>query len=130
MKKLMNSVSRGFTLIEVLTVVAILSILSAVAIQQYGKYAMKASKSTAEIDAINISNILEGYFSDYFSYPAAVSNGSSITIGDHDFKLTNRNSFVSYAKFSGGYSFSIYNSKYSKYVVFDSLKGRIQKNDW
>ena len=60
--------SRGFTLIELMSVVAILAVLAAVAIPTYRNYNIKANRSAAAQVMLNISNREEQYLLDARAY--------------------------------------------------------------
>ncbi len=64
----MNSLQRGFTLIELMIVVAIIGILAAIAIPQFAEYRVRAFNSTALADLRNIMTAEEAYFADNQAY--------------------------------------------------------------
>ena len=79
MRSFSTSIVRGFTLIEIMTVVAVVGILAAIAWPMYESQAMKSRRSNAVIALTRISNELRNYFADNETYvdytvSAAVTN--------------------------------------------------------
>ncbi len=68
---------KGFTLIELLIVIAIIAILAAIAIPQFSKYRIRAYNSAAESDLKNAKTKLEAFYTDYFTYPDAITSAST-----------------------------------------------------
>lgn len=62
---------RGFTLIEIITVVAILGIIAAIAIPSYNKMVMKGRRSDAKVTLMKISQQLERCFTENNAYTVA-----------------------------------------------------------
>jgi len=73
---------KGFTLIELLVVVAIIGILAAIAIPQFSKYRTRAYNSAAQSDLRSVQTTIEGFFTDYQSYP------TSYTVTDQELTIT------------------------------------------
>jgi prepilin-type N-terminal cleavage/methylation domain-containing protein len=60
---------KGFTLLDVLTVVAIVCVLSSMAVLQFRNYHQKANNAAALNDLRNVKSALEAYYADYHNYP-------------------------------------------------------------
>ncbi|HIJ81183.1 MAG TPA: prepilin-type N-terminal cleavage/methylation domain-containing protein [Desulfuromonadales bacterium] len=61
---------KGFTLVELLTVVAIIAVLATVAIPVLAGYRVKAFNSSATTDLRNFRTTLEAVYIDKRGYPA------------------------------------------------------------
>ncbi len=64
-----RSVSRGFTLMELMIVVAIIAILAAIAIPSYDDYNRRSRARNATVDLMTLSVALENEFQRTLSYP-------------------------------------------------------------
>jgi len=64
---------KGFTLIELMTVVVILSILVSIALPKFGDLKSKASLASIRSDVRNAEAAEETYFSDYATYGTAAN---------------------------------------------------------
>ncbi|HEV2219912.1 MAG TPA: type IV pilin protein [Casimicrobiaceae bacterium] len=67
--------NRGFTLLELVTVVAIVGILAAIALPSYHSYILRANRSQAKQALQDIANREEQYRLDVRSYTATVGSG-------------------------------------------------------
>jgi prepilin-type N-terminal cleavage/methylation domain-containing protein len=56
---------KGFTVIELMTVVAVIGLLATIAIPNYLWYMKRARNTPAEADAKNAYTTAQGYFNDY-----------------------------------------------------------------
>ena len=65
---------RGFTLVEVLSVVLLLGVLLAIAIPTYGRYRDKVRTHQAILDITVISAIVRDYFETNGQYPASLAS--------------------------------------------------------
>ena len=66
--------NKGFTLVELLTVVVILGLLAAIAIGKYQNTRRKAYDAVAVEEIHNLMKMSEAYFADYLIYPDAVED--------------------------------------------------------
>lgn len=66
----------GFTLIELMIVVAVVGILAAIAYPSYTEYVRKARRSDGKSAALDISQVMEKYFTENTSY-----SGLTLTTG-------------------------------------------------
>ena len=115
--------SKGFTLIELMIVIAIIGILAAIAIPQFSKYRERAAKATAISDAKNLANELESYYADNQSYPPSLASIS--------FNFSKNNTAIGYQVIGNtAFRFSISNTRYGKYVVYDSSSGGLNASTW
>ncbi|MDE2004890.1 MAG: prepilin-type N-terminal cleavage/methylation domain-containing protein, partial [Betaproteobacteria bacterium] len=67
--------TRGFTLLELVTVVAIVGILAAIALPSYNSYIIRANRSQAKQALQDIANREEQYRLDVRSYTTTVGSG-------------------------------------------------------
>lgn len=73
--------SSGFTLVELMIVVVIIGVLASIAIPSYRQYVIKAARSQAKGEMLNISQLQERYFTNNNGYllisapPAAAPTG-------------------------------------------------------
>lgn len=65
----------GFNLIELLIVVTIIGILAAIAYPSYNEQVMKARRSDAHTGLLNLSALMEHYFTENNSYTGATPAG-------------------------------------------------------
>ena len=72
---------KGFSLIELLTVVAIIGVLAAIAIPQFAAYRQKANDTAALSDTKTFKTDMEAYYTDKQAYPAMVAGGVTLTGG-------------------------------------------------
>jgi general secretion pathway protein G len=77
----MKKNKKGFTLIELLVVIAIIGLLSTLAIVALNSARQKSRDAKRVADIKQIQTALELYYNDNFGYPAAVTQGNSITEG-------------------------------------------------
>ena len=61
--------TKGFSMVELVTVTAIISALAAVAIPQFSSYRAKSYNSAAVSDLRNVKTALEAYYEDHEEYP-------------------------------------------------------------
>jgi len=90
---------RGFTLIEIVTVMAIVGILAAIAIPSYNKTMMKGRRSDAKVTLMKISQQLERCFTEHNSYTAAsgCTNYNNTTSDEGYYTITTAQNATTYA---------------------------------
>lgn len=76
-KKSRHRLSDGFTLIELMIVVAIIGILAAIVVPSYQNYVERTRRSTAQSNLMELSQWMERYFSENYTY---LDNGSAPTL--------------------------------------------------
>lgn len=81
MKKTMNSVQRGFTLIELMIVVAIIGILAAVALPAYKDYTLRAKASEVVLGASACRTSVTEAYQAATALPAAGAWGCEVATG-------------------------------------------------
>lgn len=93
----MNRISkRGFTLIEIITVVFIVALL-ATALYIGSQPYMKRSRDTKRVTDINsYMNIVEAYNVNFETFPSNYGSGSSLTQGYCLTEIANRPNYVGY----------------------------------
>ena len=64
-----KSNTKGFTVVELITVTSIAGVLAAVAIPQFSSYRAKSYNATALSDMTNVKTVLEAYYEDCGHYP-------------------------------------------------------------
>lgn len=62
--------SSGFTLVELMIVVVIIGVLASIALPSYRQYVIKAARSQAKGEMLNISQLQERYFTNNNGYLA------------------------------------------------------------
>ena len=80
--------SKGFSLIELMTVVLIMGILAAVAIPSYMKYIRKSRLSEALTNLASIDTYEESYFSENDQYLCLVANPATVPTGGNKVAFT------------------------------------------
>lgn len=79
MKTHLSHHRRGFSLIEMLTVITILAILAAMVVAGTGFVKTKQAKSTAEVQIKLLSNALDQYQADHGTYPPGATGSKRDT---------------------------------------------------
>lgn len=74
----MDTIKRGFTLVELLIVIAILSILSTLGLANFQSSRIKARDLARKSDLQTIAKSLEAYVNDYRSYPLSTNDGKIV----------------------------------------------------
>jgi type IV pilus assembly protein PilA len=69
MKKLVQRLGAGFTLIELMIVVAIIGILAAIAIPNFVKFQCRSKQSEAKTNLKAMYVAYQGYYSEFSNYP-------------------------------------------------------------
>jgi type IV pilus assembly protein PilE len=67
---------RGFTLIEVMTVVVIIGIIAVIAYPQYTRYLVQARRADGQSALLQVAAQLEKYYSQCGAFTATVGSGS------------------------------------------------------
>jgi type IV pilus assembly protein PilE len=69
----MKSAENGFTLIELMVTVAIVGILSAIALPSYQQYLMRAARTQAQTEMLNLASLQEKIYLNSNAYTANVA---------------------------------------------------------
>jgi prepilin-type N-terminal cleavage/methylation domain-containing protein len=88
--KVHESSRRGFTIIELLTVIAVMAILMSLLMTVIGKAKTSAKQSSARNDLLNIVTAVRAYYADYGVYPIAPSvsgTGTEVTFASSNSDL-------------------------------------------
>lgn len=75
-----NTISRGFTLVEILVVIAIISILIGLLVPTVSYFQYQSRKQSVQSELQRIASALESYNSDFGDYPPSTLNG----VKDHE----------------------------------------------
>lgn len=79
----MHTKSRGFSLVELITVTSIVAILTAIAIPSYRGYVLRANRADAKAGLLSAAGGLERCFTRFNAYDAAGCTVSfPVTVGD------------------------------------------------
>ena len=120
---------RGFTLVELLTVVSIVGILSAIAIPQFSEYRARAYDARAESDLRNLVSSEEAYYSIHEAY-AACRDARCESPGLPGFERSDGVAISSTLLEGGaGFSATSQHSKGTKVYNYSSINGKIVPSD-
>lgn len=73
--------SRGFTLIELMVVVAVIGILAAIAVPSYRNYVVRASRTAAQSELLELASLQEKIFLNSNGYTGDVTSAYNGTSG-------------------------------------------------
>jgi len=74
----MRSVSRGFTLIELMITCVVIAILAAIAIPQYSRYIARQKASSGQMDLVSLAMNMEVYLQNNTTYPATAADTAAV----------------------------------------------------
>ncbi|EPH9466859.1 pilin [Neisseria gonorrhoeae] len=114
----MNTLQKGFTLIELMIVIAIVGILAAVALPAYQDYTARAQVSEAILLAEGQKSAVAGYYLNHGEWPknnasAGVASSASDIKGKYVKSVTVTNGVVTAKMLSSGVNNEIKNKKLS-----------------
>ena len=117
-----NRDEKGFSLIELLTVIAIIGILATIAIPTFANYRTKAFDSAAISDLQNAATAQEAYYLDNDTYSPSVAN---LEASPYNFFLSDEVNITVTTADIKGYQMSAIHSKSGKVFTLTSPGGII-----
>ncbi|AGF78816.1 prepilin-type N-terminal cleavage/methylation domain-containing protein [Desulfocapsa sulfexigens DSM 10523] len=124
-KMKVNRNKKGFSLVELLTVVAVIAILAAIAIPQYSAYRNKAFIAVLKSDAHTLANAQVAYFTDHGTYSNTAAAVQTAIYGGNN--ISPDTTVGNWVGNSTSFSFTTTDNVHGGLVVtYDSDAGGIQ----
>lgn len=76
----MNKKEKGFTLIELMMAIAIIGILAAIAIPNYNTFVLRAKRTEAQSNLLQLQTLLEQHYQDFRSYAHSNAPAADINV--------------------------------------------------